>query len=96
MLTWDDTPQRDQEGTVISVSYQASLPHWGAASIYPHPRQPGEMLLDCPALSIEAYPLGQVFAEDALTPAERALMKTLEQHGIWCLEAMAAIGSPDY
>ena len=96
MLTWDDTPQRDQAGTVIGVSYQADLPHWGKASIRPHPHQPGEMLLDCPALGIETYPLGQVFAEDALTPAERALMKTLKQHGIWCLEAMTAIGSPDY
>lgn len=77
------------------MSYQASLPHWGKASIYPHPHHPGKMLLDCPALGIEAYPLGQVFAEDALTPAERAPMKTLEQRGIWCLEALMSIGCPD-
>ncbi|WP_160635202.1 hypothetical protein [Pseudoflavonifractor sp. 60] len=96
MLTWNDTPQKDQTGKVISVSYTASIPHWGEARIHPHIRHPGEMFLDCPSLGIEMQPLGRVFAEDAITPAERALMTSLEQHGIWCLEAMAAIGTPEY
>lgn len=95
MLTWDDTPQKDDTGKVVSVSYKAHLPHWGEASIHPHIDHPGEMFLDCPDLGIEMYSLGQVFAEDALTPAERALMRALEQHGIWSLEALVAIGIPE-
>lgn len=95
MLTWNDTPQKDQEGKVLSVSYKAEIPHWGEASIYPHIHHSGEMLLECPGLEIKEHSLGQVFAEDAITPAERALMKALEQRGIWCLEALAAIGLPE-
>ena len=95
MLTWDDTPQKDQKGTVLSVSYKADIPHWGKASIHPHIHHPGEMFLDCPELGIRMRPLGRVFALDAITPAEQMLMKTLEQRGIWCLEALAAIGSPE-
>ena len=86
MLTWNDMPQKDQEGKVLSVSYKADIPHWGKASIHPHIHCPGE---------IKAHSLGKVFAEDAITPAERALMKALEQRGIWCLEALAAIGLPE-
>ncbi len=95
MLTWNDTPQKDQTGKVLSVSYKAGIPHWGEASIHPHIHHPGEMLLDCPGLGIKAHSLGQVFAEDAITPAERVLMKTLEQRGIWCLEALTAIDIPE-
>lgn len=29
MLTWNDMPQKDQEGKVLSVSYKADIPHWG-------------------------------------------------------------------
>ena len=95
MLTWNDTPQKDQAGNVLSVSYTADIPHWGEASIHPHIDHPGEMLLDCPGLGIEAHSLGQVFALDSITPAERALMKALEQRGGWCLEALVAIGLPE-
>ena len=95
MLTWHDKPQKDQNGEVLSVSYTADIPHWGEASIHPHIHHPGEMFLDCPELGIQMHPLGQVFAEDAITPAERALMKALEQHGNWCLEALVAIGIPE-
>ena len=95
MLTWRDTPQKDQTGKVLSVSYKADIPHWGIASIHPHIHHPGEMLLDCPGLGIEAHSLGQVFALDSITPAERALMKALEQRGGWCLEALVAIGLPE-
>ncbi len=95
MLTWDDKSQKDQDGKILSVSYQTRIPHWGEASIHPHIYSPGEMFLDCPGLGIKMHPLGQVFAKDALTPAEQALMKALEQHGRWCLEAIAAIGSPE-
>lgn len=95
MLTWDDMPQADQAGTVSSVTYRADIPHWGEASVHPHTQYPGEMFLDCTGLGIEMHPLGRVAAMDALNPAERVLMKTLEQHGTWCLEAMTAIGSPE-
>ena len=60
------------------------------------------MFLDCPGLGIEMHPLGKVLTEDtvnsakdAITPAERALMRVLEQHGNWCLEALVAIGIPE-
>ena len=95
MLTWFDTLQRDETGEVISVSYKAEIPHWGEAHIHPHPDHPGEAVLDCPELGIRMHPLGRVFALDAITPAEQMLMKTLEQRGIWCLEALAAIGIPE-
>ena len=95
MLTWDDTPQEDQKGKVLSVSYEVEIPHWGKASIRPHIYHPGEMVLDCPGLGIKAHSLGKVFAEDAIIPAERALMKALEQRGGWCLEALVAIGLPE-
>ena len=95
MLTWDDTPQKDDAGKVVSVSYKAHIPHWGEASVHPHIDHPGEMFLDCPGLDIQMHPLGQVFAEDALTPAEKVLMKALEQRGVWSLEALVAIGIPE-
>ena len=95
MLTWNDTPQKDLTGKVLCVSYKADIPHWGEASIHPHSHHPGEMFLDCPGLDIQTHPLGRVFAEDAITPAERALMQALEQRGIWCLEALTAIGIPE-
>ena len=41
------------------------------------------------------HPLGQVLAEDAWDPANAMLMRTLRDHGIWCLEAMAAIGGAE-
>ena len=95
MLTWNDMPQKDHSGKVLSVSYTADILHWGEASIHPHICHPGEMFLDCPGLGIRMHPLGQVFAEDAIFPAERALIRALEQHGIWCLEALVAIGIPE-
>jgi len=85
----------DQTGKVISVSYRARIPHWGEASIHPHIDHPGEMFVDCPGLGIEMHPLGRVWAEDTLNPAERVLMKALEQRGVWCLEALVAIGTPE-
>ena len=41
------------------------------------------------------HPLGEVVAEDAWDPASAVLMRTLRDHGVWCLEAMAAIGTPE-
>ena len=95
MLTWDDIPQKDDGGKVISVSYTAQIPHWGEASVYPHGLHPGEAFLDCPGLGIKMHPLGKVEAEDTLDPAEMVLMMALEQRGIWCLEALTAIGIPE-
>ena len=95
MLTWDDKPQKDNSGKTLSVSYTAHLPHWGEASVHPHIHHPGEMFLDCPGLGIKMHPLGKIAGTDALNPAERMLMKTLEQRGIWCLETLTAIGLPE-
>lgn len=98
MLTWDDTPQKDRNGTVISVSYRTHIPHWGVASVHPHIHYPGEMFLDCAGLGIKMHPLGRVSAEDTLdvlNPAELVLLKALEQRGIWCLEALVAIGGTE-
>ena len=98
MLTWDDKIQKDQGGKALSVSYTADIPHWGEASIHPDIHHPGEMFLTCPGLDIKMHPLGKVLTEnvidsakDAITPAEAALVKALEQRGVWCLEALAAI-----
>ena len=98
MLTWTDKLQKDQSGKVLSVSYKADIPHWGEASIHPHIHHPGEMFLTCPGLDIKMHPLGRVLTEDimdsakdAISPAEAALVKALEQRGVWCLEALAAI-----
>ena len=95
MLTWDDKPQKDNSGKTLSVSYTAHLPHWGEAKVHPHIHHPGEMFLDCPGLGIKVHSLGKVAGTDALNPAERVLMKTLEQRGIWCLETLTAIGLPE-
>ena len=98
MLTWNDKLQKDQTGKVLSVSYTAAIPHWGEASIHPDIHHPGEMFLTCPELDIKMHPLGRVLTEDiidsakdAINPAEAALVKALEQRGVWCLEALAAI-----
>ena len=98
MLTWNDKLQKDQSGKVLSVSYTAAIPHWGEASIHPDVHHPGEMFLTCPELDIKMHPLGKVLTEDiidsakdAINPAEAALVKALEQRGVWCLEALAAI-----
>ena len=95
MLDWVESIRRDQAGMEADVSYTAQVPHWGRASIHPHIHHPGEVFLDCPALGIDMHPLGQVLAEDAWDPANAMLMRTLRDHGIWCLEAMAAIGGAE-
>ena len=82
MLTWNDSTRKDQSGKVVSVSYRAEAPHWGAASVHSHIHHPGEMFLDCPALGVDMHPLGQVSVLDALRPAEAVLMQTLKDHGI--------------
>ena len=95
MLTWNDTPRKNRAGKIVSVSYKAQIPHWGEASVHPHIDYPDEMFLNCPGLDIQMHPLGQVVAEDSLTPAEQVLMKALEQRGVWSLEALVAIGTPE-
>ena len=81
MLTWNDKIQKDQTGKVLSVSYTASIPHWGEASIHPDVHHPGEMFLTCPELDIKMHLLGKVLTEDivdsakdAINPAEAALV----------------------
>ena len=95
MLTWNKKVQEDQAGTLLSKSYRTQIPHWGEANVHPHIHHPGEMFLDCPTLDINMHPLGQGVPTDALKPAEAVLMRTLEQHAVWCLEAMAVIGSAE-
>ena len=94
-LIWDDKSRKDHSGQLVSVSYRAQVPHWGEASIHSHIHHPGELFLDCLALGIEMHPLGRVDLMDALNPAERELLRTLKEHAVWCLEAMAAIGNPE-
>ena len=94
-LTWNDRSRKDHSGKAASESYRAKVPHWGEASVHPHIHHPGEMFLDCAALGIDMHPLGQIGAMEALNPAERVLMQTLKEHAVWCLEAMAVIGSPE-
>ena len=95
MLTWDKTTRKDQLGKVVSEGYKAQVPHWGEASVHPHIHHPGEMFLSCPALGIDMHPLGLADATDALNPAERVLLRTLKDHAVRCLEAMAVIGNPE-
>ena len=94
-LIWNDHTRRAQSGQAASESYQAEVPHWSEASVHTHIHHPGEMFLDCPELGIRMHSLGRVTAEDTISPAERVLIKALEQRGTWCLEALAAIGYPD-
>ncbi len=41
------------------------------------------------------HPLGRVEPMDAPNPAEMALLRTLKEHAVWCLDAMAAIGGAE-
>ena len=95
MLTWDKNIRKDQAETVVSEGYKTQVPHWGEASVHPHIHYPGEMFLDCPSLGIDMHPLGKIDAIDALNPAERALLRTLKEHAVRCLEAMVTIGNPE-
>ena len=92
-LTWNDRTRRAQSGQAASESYQAEVPHWGEASVHTHIHHPGEVFLECHAQGIEMHPLGRVESMDALNPAEMVLLRTLREHAVWCLDAMAAIGS---
>ena len=77
MLTWDDKPEKDQSGKILSMTYMARIPHWGEARVHPHIHHPGEMFLNCPGLGIKMYPLGKVSNTDALNLAETALKLSL-------------------
>ena len=95
MLTWNKNIRKDQSGKVVSEGYKAQVPQWGEANVHPHIHHPGEMFLSCPALGIDMHPLGRAEPIDALNPAERVLLRTLEEHAVRCLEAMVAIGIPE-
>ena len=95
MLTWNDTPQRDLTGKILCVSYKADIPTGERPASIPTSTIPARCSWTAQDWMIQTHPLGRVFAEDAITPAERALMEALEQRGIWCLEALAAIGLPE-
>ncbi len=97
MSTWRLDRQFGQwlRWSVPASSGVTSQPQTLQVKVHPNAHYPGEMFLDCPGLGIEMHPLGRVTAEDTLNPAERVLMKALEQHAIWCLEAMVVIGNPE-
>lgn len=95
MLDWDEQFLKDSEGRVTGARYETWVPHWGDAVVHPCDDRPGEMFLECPGLGIHRHSLGQVAERDALDPAEMALLRALEERGIWCLEALVAIGSSE-
>ena len=94
-LTWNDRRKKERSGKTASEGYRTQVPVWGEASVHPHIHYPGELFLDCHALGIDMHPLGKLEVIDALNPAERILIQTLKEHAVLCLEAMAAIGSPE-
>lgn len=91
MLKWSKDGRRDNRQKIVSTSYVASVPYLGRISIHPHIHAPGEWFLTCQALHIEKHPLGSVSPEEAERLAEAELAKRLEQHIIWCQNALQEI-----
>lgn len=91
MLKWSKDERRDNRQKIVSTSYVASVPYLGRISIHPHIHAPGEWFLTCQALRIEKHPLGSVSPEEADRLAEAELAKRLEQHIVWCQNALQEI-----
>ena len=91
MLGWNKVTRKGQGGVIVSEGYKTTLPHWGEVSIHPHIHYPGELFLECHDLGINMHPLGKIDLVDAPNPAETVLAQILEQHKVWCVEALAAI-----
>ncbi|WP_300820849.1 hypothetical protein [uncultured Oscillibacter sp.] len=91
MLRWNRDERRDNQQKVVSTSYVASVPYLGRVSIHPHIHAPGEWFLTCQALHIDKHPLGSVSPEEAERLAEAELAKRLEQHIVWCQNALQEI-----
>lgn len=91
MLIWKKDERKDNQQKIISTSYLASVPYLGRISVHPHIHAPGEWFLTCQALRIEKHPLGSVSPEEADRLAEAELAKRLEQHIVWCQNALHEI-----
>ena len=91
MLIWKKDERRDNQQKIISTSYLASVPYLGRISVHPHIHSPGEWFLTCQALSIDKHPLGSVSPEEAERLTEVELVKRLEQHIVWCQNALREI-----
>lgn len=91
MLIWNKDERRDNRQKIVSTRYLASAPYLGRISIHPHIHSPGEWFLTCQALSIDKHPLGSVPPEEAKRLAETELVKRLEQHIVWCRNALHEI-----
>ena len=91
MLIWKKDERRDNQQKIISTSYLASVPYLGRISVHPHIHSPGEWFLTCQPLRIEKLPLGSVSPEEAERLTEVELVKRLEQHIVWCQNALREI-----
>ena len=91
MLIWNEEERRDNRQKIVSTSYVASVPYLGRISIHPHIHSPGEWFLTCQALHIEKLSLGSVSPEEAEWLVEAELAKRLEQHSVWCQNALQEI-----
>ena len=91
MLRWNKDEHRDNRQKIVSTSYVASVPYLGRISIHPHIHAPGEWFLTCQALHIEKLSLGSVSPVEAERLAEAELAKRLEQHIVWCQNALQEI-----
>ena len=91
MLIWKKDERRDNQQKIISTSYRASVPYLGRISVHPHIHSPGEWFLTCQALNIDKHPLGSVSPEEAERLTEVELVKRLEQHIVWCQNALREI-----
>lgn len=91
MLKWSKDERRDNRQKIVSTSYVASVPYLGRISIHPHIHAPGEWFLTCQALHIEKLSLGSVSPGEAERLAEVELAKRLEQHIVWCQNALQEI-----
>ena len=91
MLRWNKDERRDNQQKIISTSYLASVPYLGRISVHPHIHSPGEWFLTCQALNIDKHPLGSVSPEEAERLTEVELVKRLEQHIVWCQNALREI-----
>ena len=91
MLIWKKDERRDNQQKIISTSYLASVPYLGRISVHTHIHSPGEWFLTCQALNIDKHPLGSVSPEEAERLTEVELVKRLEQHIVWCQNALREI-----
>ena len=91
MLIWTKDERRNNRQELVSTSYVASVPYLGRVCIHPHIHSHGEWFLTCQALRIDKHPLGSVSPKEAERLAEAELAKRLEQHIVWCQNALQEI-----